>query len=1093
MAFVLFCRRIYRQYVPNSTVTAAFSLLSVIVLGGSPFLLASLASPKPAVRASGRNAIVAATTPVKKKKQSKQSQKPAAALAPAASKRAALASRSARGSYRLSPGAVRRPGERSATSSLHWGPAGRTNVKVAQQPGQAVAPPQSQSAKAALAAMPDIRAGSIGISSSKSGPIPVLDPNEAAYPRSSIHDFSNLQDAPAGKHGFLTVKGDHFAWTNGRRARFWGINVANTSLQEPDADIDAIIESFRAAGFNLLRLHHFDERGGIIDLDAPDSQHFVAERLRKLDYWIYRAKQAGIYVYLDLLDYRKFKEGDGVANPTGIGRAARPYAVFDRRLIELQKEYALKLLKEHVNPYTGLSYADDSAVVMLEIYDESGLFMRRSVWRSMPEPYATNFKRMWNDWLREQYKSTDALAAAWTDARGNCALLNEESVEDGTVQLPAMTWLPETLPAAERQWSALPRRSDGARFAYQVHKRYFREMREYLRGIGVRVPITATGRFEDLADLKGLSEELDFVGSNFYYDHPYWPANKEAWQPPSFFHNHNPMSDVDDRSMAAAVSLARIKGKPFVVREWNYCWPNRNRASGMVEAACFAALHDIDAMILFVYETRPTARVSYFNVRSDPSRWGLCGVAAQIYLKGLIRPSQHKIVVPYNDVDTFTYTRYHQPFYALGWATRVENDFYSGSHYVVRNGSGNDLILAPGRSGIGTFEGAPAVLHTSSLQRDFAGHTVQIPEYLAEYGLVPRTIGSVNLTFGGILYTSGQQLVRSLGLGLPLSQITSSGYRAIGYNTGSDIANGFIDMQKRRLVFGNLADEDVLRATLDAMSLFHDVPNSHEATEHNVFTTDTEEILRDAASGRLIVSSPQFQALCGNLTNVGRVLVPGLRVRNLSSGTLVALSLDGKPLVDSTRFMVKMVTDARNVDEVSGRDPRTAHLANGQWRLDVLGKGPVTTGGQKSTLPIQISIERRPLLDISMERGSFELLVDGDKWFFYCDTPGVRFALHQPPTAVASATRISPDGMPAGGGPLAGGDSTTGVTTVAGIRAPGNVGAESVKAGAAPFEMHQIMADGSIRWMQSAREGSTTTARFPREAVLVRADVASSS
>jgi hypothetical protein len=76
-------------------------------------------------------------------------------------------------------------------------------------------------------------------------------------------------------------------WQDGTRARFWGINVANTSLQEPDRDIDAIIQNFRTAGFNLLRLHHFDERGGIIDLDAPDSRRFVAERLRKLDYWIH--------------------------------------------------------------------------------------------------------------------------------------------------------------------------------------------------------------------------------------------------------------------------------------------------------------------------------------------------------------------------------------------------------------------------------------------------------------------------------------------------------------------------------------------------------------------------------------------------------------------------------------------------------------------------------------------------------------------------------------------------------------------------------------------------------------------------------------
>ena len=150
---------------------------------------------------------------------------------------------------------------------------------------------------------------------------PLLDPNLTPYPRSALHSFDELLDAPAGKYGFLTARGAHFYWPNGRRARFWGINVANTSLQEPEADIDAIIENFRTAGFNMLRLHHFDERGGIIDLDKPDSRQFNQAALRKLDYWIYKAKQAGIYVYLDLLDYRRFKEGDGVVNAEAIGRA----------------------------------------------------------------------------------------------------------------------------------------------------------------------------------------------------------------------------------------------------------------------------------------------------------------------------------------------------------------------------------------------------------------------------------------------------------------------------------------------------------------------------------------------------------------------------------------------------------------------------------------------------------------------------------------------------------------------------------------------------------------------------------------------------
>ena len=51
-------------------------------------------------------------------------------------------------------------------------------------------------------------------------------------------------------------------------------------------------------------------------------------------------------------------------------------------------------------------------------------------------------------------------------------------------------------------------------------------------------------------------------------------------------------------------------------------------------------------------------------------------MGASIFLNYLVQPSLHKIVVPYGAVDVFTYERYHKPFYALGWATRMENDFF---------------------------------------------------------------------------------------------------------------------------------------------------------------------------------------------------------------------------------------------------------------------------------------------------------------------------------------------------------------------------------------------------------------------------------
>ena len=125
---------------------------------------------------------------------------------------------------------------------------------------------------------------------------------------------------------------------------------------------------------------------------------------------------------------------------------------------------------------------------------------------------------------------------------------------------------------------------------------------------------------------------------------------------------------------------------------------------------------------------------------------------------------------------------------------------------------------------------------------------------------------------------------RDLQLALSLPKVNALGGVPIGVNRDSGVANGFYDRKNRRFVFGDLAREDVLRASMDALQTFYDVPISHDATEHNVFKSDTGELWRDAASGRLIISAPGVQSMSGNLNSVGRVMAPGLRVRNAKNG-----------------------------------------------------------------------------------------------------------------------------------------------------------------------------------------------------------------
>ena len=720
-----------------------------------------------------------------------------------------------------------------------------------------------------------------------------LDPNLSRFPRASQADFSDLVPAPAGGKGFLQTRGAHFVWGDGTRARFWGINVANSSLQESDADIVKMIQSFRAAGFNLVRLHHFDERQGIIDLDAPDSRQFNAANWRKLDFWIAKARENGLYVYLDLLDYRRFKEADGVKNAEAIGRSAKPYAVFDPRLIELQKEYARQLMVEHINPYTGKSYAHDPCVVMLELYDENGLFMRRGLWRSMPQPYASRFKKMWNIWLRDRYGTTAKLRAAWLGPNGQSALFAGESLENGSVELPAQTWEVSRLPAAEQPYANPARRGDGARFAVEIHRRYFREMKSYLRQIGIGIPLCATGRYDDVADLSSQARELDFIGCNFYYDHPYWGTGKPQWTPPSYFHGRNPMTDVGDHSMTAALGLARVRGKPLVVREWNYCWPNVWRGSGMLEAATFANLHDLDALILFTYETDPKARVGYFNIRSDPARWGMAAIGARMFLGAMVAPAKHRVVVPYSETDIYSYEKFHQPLYALGWTTRVENDFFEGDTY--RAPPGVDLIVPPGRSVGARYTGAPALLYTRDARRNPAGHAGRA-SYWSDYGLAPGAAFDVK---------------RLSALGLEPLTVTGQS------------ARGFWDKTRRRVVYAQLKSEEVWGAALQALQKADALTLPNTAGRDTVLRADTGQVQRDVSVGRLAVDAPQVQVLAGDLSR-STGFAGGLTIKNFRQGALVAIALDGLPLASSRRYLIKMSADAINVDQKVERDPRFA-------------------------------------------------------------------------------------------------------------------------------------------------------------------------
>ncbi|MEI8341741.1 MAG: carbohydrate binding domain-containing protein, partial [Verrucomicrobiota bacterium] len=196
-----------------------------------------------------------------------------------------------------------------------------------------------------------------------------------------------------------------------KRIRFFGVNLAFGGNFPAHADAEKIAARMAKFGINCVRFHHMDNEvppNGLLQKDriTPDP-----EMLDRLDYFIAQLKKNGIYSDLNLHVSREYP---GFAKWNGSPGYFKGVDNFYPPMIALQHDYARALLG-HVNPYTGLAYANEPAVAFVEINNENGLI---SEWGNggfdeMPDPYAADLRRQWNAWLANRYGGNAKHAKAW--------------------------------------------------------------------------------------------------------------------------------------------------------------------------------------------------------------------------------------------------------------------------------------------------------------------------------------------------------------------------------------------------------------------------------------------------------------------------------------------------------------------------------------------------------------------------------------------------------------------------------------------------------------------------------------------------------
>ncbi len=412
-----------------------------------------------------------------------------------------------------------------------------------------------------------------------------------------VADMSHLLDAPAGANGRVRVADGHFVTDKGR-IRFNAVNLTGPANFPSHRHAERMAARLACLGVNCVRLHFMDCQKGygsfmqerqqclLKDGDDPLSYEIDEAQFEKLDYLVAQFKKLGIYVNVNLHVARLMAyllEGKS---------SLKGATWFARKLVESEKRWARDFLG-HFNPHTGMTWAEDPVVAVVELNNEDALLCRfqTDVYTGKPTPFQ------------------DELAARFGGP----------------------------LPGAGNMTA------DFLRFLLDTEEKYVAEMCTLIHGeLGCAAPVTGTQ-----INYTPLWPELaaDYLDAHEYWCHP-WPINAE-WKTMDAPQVNHPDANCVSRLTARAAA-----GIPYTVSEYNNPYPNQYGTEGLLLLHAYGAFQDWDGIFAYSYDNRADGEpdhVEYFFslvARTDVlAHFPAC---AALFLRGDVSPAREVVTVGAN-------------------------------------------------------------------------------------------------------------------------------------------------------------------------------------------------------------------------------------------------------------------------------------------------------------------------------------------------------------------------------------------------------------------------------------------------------------
>ncbi len=439
----------------------------------------------------------------------------------------------------------------------------------------------------------------------------------------SILDYSNRRgtSAPAGKHGRVVAKGDHFEFEKlpGVKQRFYGINVCGTANTPSTFEkAQKYGRMLAKVGYNAIRFHHHERHL----TKSDDGTTLDPEQMKAFDALVYACIQNGLYMTTDLFVSRRVPyrmcgiDKDGVMKMDEF----KSLVMFHEGTYSNLLAYSRNFLN-HVNEYTKIRYADEASLAWISILNEGNL----GNWKNeyiVDSPYV---KDAWCKWLAEKKKVDNAYANVTEDF--------PTDQNPNNLQYRAFT-----------------------QFYRDAEENFAKRIRTFMREeMNCKALLTNMNSWHYPAAYQELrANSYDYVDTHFYYGD--WIGLRGRWGIPALCSYGNWFRKNTELGIMYRTS-GRILNRPFTISEYNYSALLGTANCGGLLIGTMAALQDWSAMWKFAWSHSEKGLVGFgtagrYNVACDPRSLAMERAVIDLFLRRDVKEHEktYAFLLPTNEL-----------------------------------------------------------------------------------------------------------------------------------------------------------------------------------------------------------------------------------------------------------------------------------------------------------------------------------------------------------------------------------------------------------------------------------------------------------